>query len=45
MTLQKTFPGHVSLGVKIKRAIWNVVAVVFYSWLLGKAGKPDFVYL
>lgn len=30
MDLQKKAPGHVSLGVKIKRAFWNVVATIFF---------------
>ena len=29
MDLQKKAPGHVSLGVKIKRAVWNVIALYF----------------
>lgn len=30
MDLQKKAPGHVSLGVKIKRAVWNVIAAIFF---------------
>lgn len=30
MDLQKKAPGHVPLGVKGKRAVWNVVAVIFF---------------
>ena len=30
MDLQKKTPGHVSIGVKIKRAVWNVMAALFF---------------
>ena len=30
MNLNKKAPGYVPLGVKIKRAIWNVVAAIFF---------------
>lgn len=30
MNLNKKAPGHVPLGVKMKRAIWNVVAAIFF---------------
>ena len=45
MDLQRKTPGHVSVSVKMKRAVWNVTAALLFCPFPTKIFRPWCIFL
>jgi len=45
MDLQRKTPGHVSVSVKMKRAVWNVTAALLFRPFPTKIFRPWCIFL